>query len=173
MQVKRPARFAGLIAMVFSADPLSSDVTIPIEAAMAPPGWALLERALLKAQTEACKLYFDRYFDERGYLLAVERWGGLDGPDDALECLRDWPVLHALGAPDSILRMYKKSLEGHLRQFAEAKTTEVEFARDGMYYKEFPVMMDWAHTGEGLAASGYALHSRLPHILWLAGPPAA
>ena len=152
MQVKRRARFVGLIAIVLSAGPLSSGVTIPIETAMAPPGWALLERELLKAQTEACKLYFDRYFDERGYLLALERWGGLDGPDDALECLRDWPVLHALGAPDSILRMYKKGLEGHLRQFTEAKTTEVEFARDGMYYKEFPVMMDWAHTGEGLAA---------------------
>ena len=25
----------------------------------------------------------------------------------------------------------------------------------------------------GIAESGYALHSRLPHILWLAGPPAA
>ena len=26
---------------------------------------------------------------------------------------------------------------------------------------------------QGIADSGYALHSRLPHILWLAGPPAA
>ena len=25
----------------------------------------------------------------------------------------------------------------------------------------------------GIDGSGYALHSRLPHILWLAGPPAA
>ena len=25
----------------------------------------------------------------------------------------------------------------------------------------------------GIVWSGYALHSRLPHILWLAGPPAA
>ena len=24
------------------------------------------------------------------------------------------------------------------------------FARDGMYYKEFPVMFDWLHNGEGL-----------------------
>ena len=23
-------------------------------------------------------------------------------------------------------------------------------ARDGMYYKEFPVMFDWLHNGEGL-----------------------
>jgi hypothetical protein len=46
--------------------------------------------------------------------------------------------------------MYKKAWEGHLRQFTLAKTTDVPFARDGMYYKEFPVMFDWVHNGEGL-----------------------
>jgi len=46
--------------------------------------------------------------------------------------------------------MYKKAWEGHLRQFTLAKTTEVSFAKDGMYYKEFPVMFDWLHNGEGL-----------------------
>ena len=28
---------------------------------------------------------------------------------------------------------------------------EVPFARDGMYYKEFPVMFDWMHNGEGFS----------------------
>ena len=46
--------------------------------------------------------------------------------------------------------MVDKAWEGHLRQFTEAKTVEVPFARDGMYYKEFPVMFDWVHNGEGL-----------------------
>jgi hypothetical protein len=46
--------------------------------------------------------------------------------------------------------MYKKAWEGHLRQYTAAKTTEVPFARDGMYYKEFPVTFDWQHNGEGL-----------------------
>ncbi|MDP7135536.1 MAG: hypothetical protein QF437_33910, partial [Planctomycetota bacterium] len=31
-----------------------------------------------------------------------------------------------------------------------AKTVDVPFARDGMYYKEFPVMCDWLHNSEGL-----------------------
>ncbi|MGE5192726.1 MAG: hypothetical protein ACM3U2_09500, partial [Deltaproteobacteria bacterium] len=61
-----------------------------------------------------------------------------------------WPILHALGAPDEVLAMYKKAWEGHLRQYTLAKTAEVPFARDGMYYKEFPVMFDWLHNGEGL-----------------------
>ena len=38
-----------------------------------------------------------KYFDERGWLVCVERWGGDDGPDDAIENCNDWPILHALG----------------------------------------------------------------------------
>ena len=87
---------------------------------------------------------------DRGYLLCVPRWGGDDGPDDAIENCTNWPVLHALGAPDDVRRMYTKAWEGHLRQYTEARTTHVPFARDGMYYKEFPVMMDWLHNTEGL-----------------------
>ncbi|MCB0668233.1 MAG: hypothetical protein KDC80_20545 [Saprospiraceae bacterium] len=117
---------------------------------MAPPSWALLERELINANAVACREFFDKYFDERGYLMCVERWGGDDGPDDAIENVADWPILHMLGAPDDILDLYKKAWEGHLRQYTEAKTVEVPFAREGMYYKEFPVMMDWMHNGEGL-----------------------
>lgn len=124
------------------------DVTTP----MAPPAWALLERELLRANSAACREFFSRYFDERGYLLCVERWGGDDGPDDAIENCAHWPLLHALGGADDVLRLYKKAWEGHLRQYTQAHTTQVPFARDGMYYKEFPVMFDWLHNGEGLAA---------------------
>lgn len=117
---------------------------------MPPPAWALLERELLRVQADACREYFNKYFDDRGYLLCVERWGGDDGPDDAIECVNDWPVLHALGGPDSIRELYERAWEGHLRQFTLAKTVDVAFARQGMYYKEFPVMFDWLHNGEGL-----------------------
>ena len=100
----------------------AEEVTLRIETPMPPPGWALLERQLLKASAKACELYFARYFDERGYLLCVERWGGDDGPDDAIENVDDWPVLHALGAADSVRLLYKKAWEGHLRQYTEART---------------------------------------------------
>ena len=123
---------------------------ITVTTPMAPPAWALLERELLRENALACRAFFERYFDSRGYLRCVERWGGDDGPDDAIENLSDWPILHALGASDSVLEMYKKGWEGHLRQYTAAKTTQVPFARDGMYYKEFPVMFDWLHNGEGL-----------------------
>ena len=129
----------------------AQDVSLRIETPMPPPSWALLERQLLKASARACELFFARYFDARGYLLCVERWGGDDGPDDAIQNVDDWPVLHALGAADSVRLLYEKAWEGHLRQYTEARTTVVPFARDGMYYKEFPVMFDWLHNGEGLS----------------------
>jgi hypothetical protein len=142
---------AGLF-LGFSARPArAAEVNLHITSPMAPPAWALLERELLRANTAACREFFARYFDERGYLLCVERWGGDDGPDDAIENCTDWPILHALGAPDVILGLYKKAWEGHLRQYTQARTTQVPFAREGMYYKEFPVMFDWLHNGEGLA----------------------
>lgn len=130
----------------------SREPVIAVETPMAPPYWALLEREVLRAQAEACRAFYARYFDERGYLLCVPRWGGNDGPDDAAENLLNWTVLHALGAPDDILDLYKQGWEGHLRQYTEARTVEVPLARDGMYYKEFPTCFDWFHHGEGFSA---------------------
>ena len=124
--------------------------TLHLSTPMAPPGWALMQRELLKANTAACREFYQKYFDERGFLKCVERWGGDDGPDDAIENCNDWPILHALGADDAVLRIYRHAWEGHLRQYTLAKTTKVPFAGDGMYYKEFPVMFDWLHNGEGL-----------------------
>jgi hypothetical protein len=128
----------------------AAEVTLSLRTPLSPPAWALLQRELLRANAAACQEFFKRYCDERGYLRCVERWGGDDGPDDAIECFTDWPILHALGGPDVVLRLYKKAWEGHLRQYTAARTKEVPFARAGMYYKEFPVMFDWLHNAEGL-----------------------
>lgn len=136
--------------LVLSDRSYGQPVPLTVTTPMSPPAWALLQRQLLHSSSAACREYFAKYFDERGWLLCVERWGGDDGPDDAIENCTDWPILHALGGHDDILKMYKKAWEGHLRQFTLAKTKDVPFARDGMYYKEFPVMFDWLHNGEGL-----------------------
>jgi hypothetical protein len=125
-------------------------VTVDVATPAPPPKWAQLERELIKASASACERFFAKYFDEQGRLACVERWGGDDGPDDAIENLTNWPILYALGAPETIRQLYTKGWEGHLRQYTQARTVQVPMARDGMYSKEFPVMFDWLHNGEGL-----------------------
>jgi hypothetical protein len=139
-----------LVLAIKSASAWAETVTIEVQTPLAPPAWALLERELLSASAQACEAFFARYFDERGFLRCVERWGGDDGPDDAIENLTHWPILYAIGAPEVIRQLYTKGWEGHLRQYTQARTVQVPMARDGMYYKEFPVMFDWLHNGEGL-----------------------
>jgi hypothetical protein len=127
-----------------------TDVVVRVTSPMTPPRWAVLERQLLVDNVPACREFFKKYFDDRGYLQVFVRWGANDGPDDAFENFNRWPELHALGASDDILQMYLKGHEGLLRQYTEAKTVEVPIARQGMYYKEFIVQSDWMHHGEGL-----------------------
>jgi len=143
---------ASVLALATVARPVSAEAPIlQISKPMAPPEWALLQRQLLAANTEACIEFYNRYFDERGYLLAFIRWGANDGPDDAIENVNEWPHLHSLGAPDIVHELYDKAWEGHLRQFTEARTTTVPMGREGMYYKEYPVMFDWQHHSEFLS----------------------
>lgn len=126
--------------------------TIPVTSTLPAPHWALLQRELIRTQSEAIEEFYNHYFDDRGYLLCIPRWGGNDGPDDAAENFLNWTLLYALGAPADVLARYKQAWEGHLRQYTEAKTVEVPLAREGMYYKEFPTMFDWFHNGEGFSA---------------------
>jgi hypothetical protein len=128
----------------------AAEVSLRIDTRMDPPRWAVLERQLLADNVPACREFFGRYFDARGYLQCFVRWGANDGPDDAFENFNRWPELHALGASDEVLRMYSIGHEGLLRQYTEARTTDVPIARQGMYYKEFIVQSDWMHHGEGL-----------------------
>jgi hypothetical protein len=139
-----------LVASVGGYQPAAPGVSIRIDSPMAAPRWARLERQLLADNVPACREFFTKYFDGRGYLQCVVRWGANDGPDDAFENFNHWPELHALGASDDVLQMFLKGHEGLLKQYAEAKTTEVPIARQGMYYKEFIVQSDWMHHGEGL-----------------------
>jgi hypothetical protein len=123
---------------------------IIIDTPMPAPAWARLERQILAAAVPACREFFQKYYDERGYLQAFLRWGANDGPDDAFENFNRWPELHALGADDEILRLYLKAHEGMIRQYSEARTRDVPAGRDGMYVKEFSAQSDWMHHGEGL-----------------------
>ena len=145
-------RFATLAILVGSlAVPVSAEhVTLLVDQEMPPPGWALLERELLKANSEAVELFADRYLDDRGFLLHTPRWGTLDGPDDAIETYFNWTLLHALGGSDSVLQLFKKGLEGHYDQYNQLKTTLTKLSENGSYHQDFITQSDWFHTGEGM-----------------------
>ena len=124
---------------------------LAIETPMTPPDWAILQRRLLAANADACEQFYAAYVDRRDRLRVFERWGANDGPDDAAEATNDWALLHALGGRDRILDLTARFWEGHLRQYAAARTVDVPIARAGMYHREFPVQMDWQHLSEGLS----------------------
>jgi hypothetical protein len=133
--------------------PLAADGPIVVvERAMAPPPWALAERELLAAASQGAEAFYAKYVDERGYLRCIERWGGNDGADDAMENFANWTLLYALGAPEKVLELYQKAWEGHLRQYTAARAPGIEMAENGMYHQEFVTAFDWEHTGEALAA---------------------
>ncbi len=141
---------AALLAM--SALACAQLPSIEIDTPMTPPGWALQQRALLEENSRAVEAFAAKYLDERGYLLHTPRWGTLDGPDDAIETFYNWTLLHALGGSDEVLDLYKKGLEGHLRQYDELRTELTTLARNGAYHREFITQSDWFHTGEGMRA---------------------
>jgi hypothetical protein len=128
----------------------TSDTTILINKVMPAPPWALAERELIAMNAEGVELWADKYLDQYGYLLGAANYGIADGPDDAVESIRNWPLAHALGGDESIIQRWNTAWEGHLDQYTKAKDPSTEIARDGMYYKEFPTSYDWEHTGEGL-----------------------
>ena len=127
-----------------------ASVLVTIDTPMEPPEWARLERQLLDAHTPAIREFYQKYYDSRGYVQCVLRWGADDGPDDAFENMAGWPELHALGGSDEVLRLYMQGLDGMLRQYTAARTTQVPAGRNGMLYKEFSTQSDWMHHGEAL-----------------------
>lgn len=147
-----------------------TSITLPsveIGTPMAPPEWALLERALLEENSDAVEAFASRYLDERGYLLHTPRWGTLDGPDDAIETFYNWTLLHTLGGADKVLDLYRKALEGHLEQYGELRTELTTLAANGAYHEEFITQSDWFHTGEGMRAFFLMGHSTPRDALYL------
>ena len=141
----------GAMALAPPSFGAASRIELPVSTPMPAPEWALLQRELLRLHIEACEIFHAKYFDERHHLRCFPRWGTNDGPDDAIEHVNDWPLLHALGGSDRILELYRAVYEGHLEQYGALRTKEVPMGRQGMYVREFPPQMDWQHISEGLS----------------------
>jgi hypothetical protein len=146
-----PLLGVSLGCLLLARGALADDVLV-IDTRAEPPEWALLQRELMAANAAGAHAFMEKYVDDRGYLRHTERWGGNDGPDDAMENFHNWPLAYALGAPQSLLDDYSRAWEGHLLQFTEARAEGIPAAANGMYEREFITSFDWEHTGEGLQA---------------------
>ena len=112
-----------VICMVMAAQ---AQTYIEITTPMTPPDWAFMEQALLEENARFLKVAADKYVHPiTGYLECVERWGGGDGPDDAMERYNGWSLLYALGAPKRTLDLFNFVWNGHIKQYSEV----------GMFYK--------------------------------------
>ncbi len=131
---------------------LAAQPIVVVKEPVAPPAWALAERLLIDSASDGVQTFFDRYVDDRDFLKCVERWGGNDGADDAMENFGGWTLLHALGGSDAVVDLYKRAWDGHIRQYTEAHAPGIEMAEHGLYWREFVTSFDWEHTGEALAA---------------------
>jgi hypothetical protein len=136
--------------IILASRTASTGSAIAIDTPMEAPAWAKLEREVLDVSAPALVEFYNKYYDGRGRVQCVLRWGADDGPDDAFENFAGWAEFHALGGSDEVLRLYLKGLDGMIRQYTEAKTTQVPAGLQGMYYKEFSAQADWMHHGEGL-----------------------
>ena len=146
------ALFGAAVHLAGQAPRPTNPNAILISTAMPAPAWAAAEREMLQAAADGAKVWVERYLRPDGSVNVPERWGVTDGPDDIMETIRGWPLIYAMGAPESVADAYEKVWEGHLRQFGRAKIPTVELAKDGIFVKEFPPSFDWEHTGEGLQA---------------------
>jgi hypothetical protein len=143
---------AGCVAILpcVAARPRAAVPDIAITTEMKPPRWAILQRRLMAMQGEAAQYFHDRYFDKAHRIKAFLRWGANDGPDDAIENINDWALLHSITGEETILRLYRAVQEAHLRQYSRARTRDVPMGRSGMYVREFAPQLDWQHISEGL-----------------------
>ncbi len=78
---------------------------------------------------QGVEAFVDRYVDGRGWLKGPTHWGIADGPDDAVEPIRNWPLAHMLGGPDSIVEQWRRIYEGHLDQFSRPRSSRSRWRR--------------------------------------------
>jgi hypothetical protein len=70
MNVRKAPLFIAAFATAAHAE------SIVIASPMAPPDWALAQRALIRENVAAAVGFAAKYIDPRGHFRGVERWGG-------------------------------------------------------------------------------------------------
>ena len=112
-----------------------------------PPQWAVMMRRILDAAPSAIETVLSRYVQADGSLLwpANPNHQGVDALDDAYESFQNWPLLHLLGADDTLLEKSQIEFDAITKQFARYATGHGH----PMVVQEYEQGYDWFHQGEG------------------------
>lgn len=112
--------------------------TLRAGTSLALPDWALAQRFLIDAMSEAGPVFQERYTRADGTFVWRQAWPGFDGSDDGYESYHNWPLFFALGGCEEIHRRSRFLWDAVTRQF----TTY------GQLWREFDASYDWMHHGE-------------------------
>ncbi|MDB5077181.1 MAG: hypothetical protein JWO42_3360 [Chloroflexi bacterium] len=118
---------------------ITIEATVPC---IAPPEWAVLERALIAAMDQAVYPFLEKYTLEDGTLIwresEADNWQTRDGADDFYESFYNWPLLYLLGGGDHLLPLAEQEWDAVTRQLT----------RLGLVSKEYERGYDQFHQGE-------------------------
>ena len=103
-----------------------------------PPQWAVLQRRLIDAASDAAVPFVKKYTWDDGRLVWRDEWPGMDGSDDPYESFSSFPLLYALGGPERLLQLAHRQWEAITAQFTQY----------GQIHNEFDAYYDWMHHGE-------------------------
>jgi hypothetical protein len=117
------------------SQPPSLEVNDPMPA----PGWALLERHVLREMARNAARFVEAYTRPDGTLVWRDDWPGMEGADDAFENFHGLPLLVALGADPQLDKLARRQWEAMARQFTKSGQLKDEWYRG----------YDWMHHSEG------------------------
>lgn len=84
-----------------------------------PPGWALLERRLMKLMEDAVEPMVDKYAEKGGAFYYA------DALDDLYERVYNWGLFYAMGADRKVLDLGLQQWHATTRFFADDTTSRV------------------------------------------------
>lgn len=108
-------------------------VTVTATEKSAPPGWAVMERHLIKIMNEAAPEFLNKYADSNGWMPLIGK------PDDMYEVFGNWPLFYVLGGDEKVYELGMRQWNAITRELSSA-VKRVD--------REFVIHYDWFHHAE-------------------------
>ncbi len=133
-----------------STDPVTIPELVEVKATQVspPPGWALLERRLMKLMEEAVPPMVDTYAEKGGAFYFA------DDVDDLYERVYNWGLFYAMGADRQLLDLALQQWNATTRFHADDVVSRIhprfsQQIHNEYYNQEAPGSNEWHHQGEG------------------------